>query len=75
MKEYSNKLNFEEAAKIRDKIENIQKLNRSKNMFFTDEKNRDIIGIYQEGNRAAVAVLKILSGKLLNKESYALNNT
>ncbi len=75
MKDYSAKLNFEEAAKLRDKIENIQKLNRSKNMFFTDEKNRDIIGIYQEGNRAAVAVLKILSGKLLNKESYALNNT
>ncbi len=75
MKEYSAKLNFEEAAKFRDKIENIQKLNRSKNMFFTDEKNRDIIGIYQEGNKAAVAVLKILSGKLLNKEIYALNNT
>ena len=75
MKEYSANLNFEEAAKFRDKIENIQKLNRSKNMFFTDEKNRDIIGVYQEGNKAAVAVLKILSGKLLNKEIYALNNT
>ena len=75
MKEYSDKLNFEKAAKFRDKIENIQKLNRSKNMFFTDEKNRDIIGVYQEGNKAAVAVLKILSGKLLNKEIYALNNT
>ncbi|MCK5051692.1 MAG: excinuclease ABC subunit UvrC [Candidatus Cloacimonetes bacterium] len=75
MKEYSAKLNFEEAAKLRDKIENIQKLNRSKNMFFTDEKNRDIIGVYQEGSMAAVTVLKILSGKLLNKEIYALNNT
>ncbi|MEA2096748.1 MAG: excinuclease ABC subunit UvrC [Candidatus Cloacimonadota bacterium] len=75
MKEYSSKLNFEEAAKFRDKIGNIQKLNRSKNMFFTDEKNRDVIGVYQEGNKAAVAVLKILSGKLLNKEIYSLNNT
>lgn len=75
MKEYSAKLNFEEAAKFRDKIEDIQKLNRSKNMFFTDEKNRDVIGVYQEDNKAAVAVLKILSGKLLNKEIYSLNNT
>ncbi|MDP8269457.1 MAG: excinuclease ABC subunit UvrC [Candidatus Tenebribacter davisii] len=74
MKENSAKLNFEEAAKFRDKIENIQRLNRSKNMFFTDEKNRDIIGVYQEGKRAAVAVLKILSGKLLNKEIYAMDN-
>nr|MDA3814471.1 excinuclease ABC subunit UvrC [Candidatus Cloacimonadota bacterium] len=75
MKEYSDNLNFEEAAKFRDKIVNIQKLNRSKNMFFTDEKNRDVVGVYQEGGKAAVAVLKILSGKLLNKEIYALNNT
>jgi len=75
MKEYSAELNFEEAAKLRDKIGNIQKLNRAKNMFFTDEKNRDIIGVYQEDNKAAVAVLKILSGKLLNKEIYALSNT
>ncbi len=75
MKEHSDKLNFEEAAKFRDKIENVQKLNRSKNMFFTDEKNRDVVGVYQEGSKAAVAVLKILSGKLLNKEIYALNNT
>jgi len=75
MKKCSDDLKFEEAAEIRDKIENVQKLNRSKNMFFTDEKNRDIIGVYQEGDKAAVAVLKILSGKLLNKEIYALNNT
>jgi len=75
MSKHSDKLEFEKAAKIRDKIENIQKFNRSKNMFFTDEKNRDVIGIYQEGNRAAVSVLKILSGKLLNKEIYALDNT
>ncbi len=75
MKECADKHNFEEAAKFRDKIANIQKLNRSKNMFFTDEKNRDVIGVYQEGSRAAVAVLKILSGKLLNKEIYSLDNT
>ncbi|MBT3755700.1 MAG: excinuclease ABC subunit UvrC, partial [Candidatus Cloacimonetes bacterium] len=75
MKKCSDDLKFEEAAELRDKIENVQKLNRSKNMFFTDEKNRDIIGVYQEGDKAAVAVLKILSGKLLNKEIYALNNT
>jgi len=75
MSKYSSELKFEEAAELRDKIESVQKLNRSKNMFFTDEKNRDVIGLYQEGNKAAVAVLKILSGKLLNKEIYALDNT
>ncbi|MCK4653845.1 MAG: excinuclease ABC subunit UvrC [Candidatus Cloacimonetes bacterium] len=74
MKEKSQQMQFEEAAKIRDRIEDIQKLNRARNMYFTDEKNRDVIGIYREDKQAAVAVLKILSGKLLNKEIYSLDN-
>jgi excinuclease ABC subunit C len=74
MNERSTQMKFEEAAGIRDKIMNIQKLNRSRNMFFTDDKNRDVIGIYKEDNKAAVSVLKILSGKLLNKEIYSLDN-
>lgn len=69
----AEKKKFEEAAEYRDKISNIRKINNTKNMFFTDQKNRDVIGIYKEENKAAVAVLKILSGKLLNKEIYALN--
>ena len=74
MNERSIQMKYEEAAGIRDKILNIQKLNRSRNMFFTDDKNRDVIGIYKEDKKAAVSVLKILSGKLLNKEIYSLDN-
>ena len=74
MIEFSEKLLFEKAAVVRDKIMNIQKLNHSRNMFFTDEKSRDVIGLYTEDKKAAVSVLKILSGKLLNKEMYSLNN-
>lgn len=65
---------YENAARIRDRISDIQKLNRSRNTYFTDNKDRDVIGIYKEDDKAAVTVLKILAGKLLNKETYALNN-
>lgn len=74
MKMRAEKLEFEKAAQIRDKIQSIQKLNNSQTMYFSDLKNRDVIGVYAEGNKAAVSVLKILSGKLLNKEIYALEN-
>jgi len=74
MKIHAEKKEFEEAARIRDKIIDIQKLNQSRNTYFTDYKNRDAIGISKEEDKAAVSVLKILSGKLLNKEIYALNN-
>ncbi|MCK4956151.1 MAG: excinuclease ABC subunit UvrC [Candidatus Cloacimonetes bacterium] len=71
---YSEEMKFEEAALVRDKILNIQKINNSKTLFYTDEKNRDVIAVYKENNLAAVTVMKILSGKLLNKEVYALDN-
>ena len=70
----AEKLLFEEAALIRDKIQDIQKLNNSRHLFFTDEKNRDVISLYKEENFAAVTVLKILSGKLQNKETYPMQN-
>ena len=72
---HSQKMEFEEAARKRDRIADIQKLNKSRNLFFTDQKNRDVIGIYQEDKLAAASVLKILSGKLLNKEIYVLENS
>jgi len=74
MEKFSKKMQFEEAAKTRDRILNIQKFNRKQNMFFKDQKDRDVIGLYKEDNKAAIAVMKILSGKLLNKEIYAMNN-
>lgn len=74
MREFSAAMEFEKAAKTRDKIADIQKLNNSRNLFFTDQKNRDVIGLYQEDKTAAVAVLKVLSGKLLNKEIYNMDN-
>ncbi|MCF7793921.1 MAG: excinuclease ABC subunit UvrC [Candidatus Cloacimonetes bacterium] len=74
MKEYGEKLEFEKAAQTRDKISDIQKVNSSRNLFFTDQKNRDVIGLYKEDKKAAVAVLKVLSGKLLNKEIYNMDN-
>lgn len=74
MKSRSASLEFEKAALIRDKINDIQKIGNRRNLFFNDQKNRDVIGVYKEGTKAAAAVLKVLSGKLLNKEIYNIDN-
>lgn len=68
------KLEFERAAGLRDKITSIQRVNRKRTLFFEDQKDRDVIGLYKEDQRAAVAVLKIVEGKLLAKESYKMKN-
>ncbi len=75
MEKFAASLEFEKAAKVRDKLRNLQHINRHHNIFFTDQKDRDVISIYQEDKRVAVSVLKILAGKLLNKEIYELENT
>ncbi len=74
MQRKAEDLKFEEAANIRDKIFDIEKLNNSHHLYFEDEKNRDIIGFYKEGKYGTVTVLKILSGKLLNRETYPMQN-
>ncbi|MDD2650934.1 MAG: excinuclease ABC subunit UvrC, partial [Candidatus Cloacimonetes bacterium] len=75
MLEASEQLNFEKAAILRDQINELERIQRSQIMYFTDEKNRDIIAIYQDEALCAVAVLKILSGKVSSKEIYSFKNT
>lgn len=75
MESAAEKLEFENAALARDRIAAIQRMMRSQNVYFADGRNRDVIGYYTEGERTAVTVLKILSGKLLHRETYDLDNT
>lgn len=74
MNKLSSELKFEEAAKVRDKLDYIYKTRQSQNIFFSDRKNRDVIGIYKEENYACVSVLKIFRGQMLNKETYHFSN-
>ena len=70
----SDELRFEDAGKLRDKIEGIRRVNRRRTLFFDDMKDREVIGLYKEDNRSAVALLKIVEGKLLAKETYKMKN-
>ena len=74
MQKYSEAMQYEKAAAVRDKISNINKLSNRRSLFYTDGKDRDVIAVYKEGRLAAVTVMKVLSGKLLNRETYALDN-
>ncbi len=74
MQEFSDKLEFEKAANMRDRLQHIESLMKSQNVFFSDGKDRDVVGLYIEGNRAVISVLKVLSGKLLNRELHELEN-
>jgi excinuclease ABC subunit C len=74
MHQKSENLEFENAAKIRDQITAIEKVQKAQHMYFLDEEDRDVITYYREESIVVVAVLKILGGKLLNQEFYRLAN-
>jgi len=74
MQKASDDLKFELAGELRDKIKALEKFSEKQNMFFSDLKNRDIIALYREETIAAVVVLKMVEGRVNNKELYPLKN-
>lgn len=74
MEELSSQMRFEEAAKIRDKIVAIQNIQSRQSVVYTDNRNLDIVGFYQEGSDAVALILKMQEGALINQESYPLKN-
>jgi excinuclease ABC subunit C len=70
----SEELRFEEAAKIRDRILAIQKIQKRQSVMYADKRNLDIIGFYQEENDAICLVLKMQEGAIVNQENYPMKN-
>jgi excinuclease ABC subunit C len=72
MKEASDALQFEEAARIRDRIEAIRLTMERQRVVDVREGNRDVIGVCQEGPRTEVALLRIRGGNLQERKGYSL---
>lgn len=74
MNELSSHQRFEEAAKIRDRIIAIGKIQKRQTVFYADRRNIDILGFYQEENDAVCLVLRMQEGAIINQENYPLKN-
>ena len=74
MNKLSEKLKFEEAAKLRDRIQAIEHIQKRQVVYTPDSRNTDVIGFYQEENIAVCVVLRIVNGMIINKEDYPLTN-
>ncbi|MBP7205431.1 MAG: excinuclease ABC subunit UvrC [Candidatus Cloacimonetes bacterium] len=74
MNEQSETLNFEQAAKTRDRIIAIERIQKRQVVYSPDARNTDVIGFYQEENIAVCTVLRIMSGMVVNREDYPLTN-
>ncbi len=68
----SENLNFELAAKLRDRINAIKKATDSQKVIETNQKNSDVIAIAQNGEYAVASILMYRFGKLFDKADFYL---
>ena len=71
MREKSDALEFEAAARIRDQIQAVEKTLEKQRMVSHWGADQDIFGLYREGGFIEVQVLLVRQGKLTDNHSYS----
>ena len=74
MREKSDALEFESAARIRDQIQAVEKTLEKQRMVSHWGADQDIFGLYREGGFIEVQVLLVRQGKLTDSHSYSFED-
>ncbi|GJQ64593.1 MAG: UvrABC system protein C [Melioribacteraceae bacterium] len=72
MQDAAKNLQFEKAAELRDKIDQLEVYSNKQRVVTTDFIDRDVIGVAPEGKDIACSILNIRGGKLLGKKQFRL---
>ena len=72
MREKSDALEYEAAAKIRDQLQAVEKTLEKQRIVFHWGGDQDIFGIYREGGFIEAQVLFVRQGKLTGNQAYSL---
>ncbi|MBB6713144.1 excinuclease ABC subunit UvrC [Clostridium gasigenes] len=75
MESASMKLEFEKAAKLRDKILAIEAIVEKQKIFKTMEGDEDFINIYQDEKDSCVQIFFSRDGKITGRENFIFENT
>ncbi|MDR2338361.1 MAG: excinuclease ABC subunit UvrC [Deltaproteobacteria bacterium] len=65
---------FETAAKYRDSIEVIKKMNTTQTNYSVSFRSRDVFGFYREGDQAEISILKLRNGRIKDVQSYGFKD-
>lgn len=74
MVDAAKKLQFEKAAKLRDKIEIIKHIRDKQRITSTSLNNKDVIAIADIGVYVCIMLLNIREGKMINREHFIIKN-
>jgi len=74
MVDAANKLHFEKAAKLRDKIDAIKHIQDKQRITSTSLNNKDVVSIADIGVYVCIMLLNIRDGKMINREHFIIKN-
>lgn len=70
----AEKMDFEKAAEIRDKIKAIKKITQQQNVVFVKSPEQDVIALAQSGKLGNFSVLKIRNQRLTDKQDFFISD-
>lgn len=72
MKQAAREMRFELAAVYRDQLRAIEKVREEQRVVTIDGVDRDVIGLYREGELVEIALLHVRAGKLADVGTYSI---
>ena len=75
MQSFSDSLQYEEAAKIRDRLKALENAWASQRVISPELGDIDVIGLYREGREASVFMLFIRNGTVIGQKDFLLKNS
>ena len=73
MQTASDNLEFEKAAKLRDRIRGIEKVSQKQYVVSAGEKNQDVFGLASLGEKTCICVLVFRDGTLTNTQTFIID--
>lgn len=70
MEEAAENLNFEKAAKLRDRIKALEKISQKQKVVVSDSVEEDVFAIAQRGDKACLSVMSFRRGLLMGTEHF-----
>lgn len=70
----AEKLNFEVAGQIRDKIKSLLRIVENHKIIYQDKKDEDIFGLDKKGESIGVVILLIRKGRLVEQKDFLLQS-
>ncbi len=75
MEAAAERLDFEEAAALRDRIQALQRVSASQKIILSEEKEQDVVAFTRHYQEICASVLKFRNGRLVDKDDIMLGET